>query len=46
MAPKNRLSPIPHPPTKPVFGNALSLDASAPLQSLMRMARELGPGLT
>ena len=43
MAPKNRLSPIPHPPTKPVFGNALSLDASAPLQSLMRMARELGP---
>jgi cytochrome P450 / NADPH-cytochrome P450 reductase len=43
MASKNRLSPIPHPPTRPVFGNALSLDASTPLQSLMRMARELGP---
>ena len=43
MALKNRLSPIPHPPTKPVFGNALLLDASAPIQSLVRMARELGP---
>jgi cytochrome P450/NADPH-cytochrome P450 reductase len=43
MAPKNRLSPIPHPPTKPVVGNMLSLDSSAPVQNLARLARELGP---
>jgi len=27
MASKNRLSPIPQPPTKPVVGNMLSLDS-------------------
>ncbi len=43
MASTNRLSPIPHPPTKPVVGNMLSLDSTAPTQGLMRMARELGP---
>jgi cytochrome P450 / NADPH-cytochrome P450 reductase len=43
MAPKNRLSPIPHPPTKPVVGNMLSLDSTAPVQNLARLARELGP---
>jgi cytochrome P450 / NADPH-cytochrome P450 reductase len=43
MAPKNRLSPIPQPPTKPVVGNMLSLDSSAPVQNLTRLARELGP---
>src|ERR1700742_2558818 len=44
MAPKkNRLSPIPHPPTKPVVGNMLSLDSSAPVQDLTRLAKELGP---
>src|ERR1700759_1421346 len=44
MAPKkNRLSPIPHPPTKPVVGNMLSLDSSAPVQNLARLAKELGP---
>jgi cytochrome P450/NADPH-cytochrome P450 reductase len=43
MASKNRLSPIPHPPTKPVVGNMLSLDSSAPVQNLARLARELGP---
>jgi cytochrome P450/NADPH-cytochrome P450 reductase len=43
MAPKNRLSPIPHPPTKPVVGNMLSLDSSAPVQNLTRLAKELGP---
>src|SRR6201985_2105860 len=44
MAPKkNRLSPIPHPPTKPVVGNMLSLDSSAPVQNLTRLAEELGP---
>src|SRR6266851_4725607 len=45
MAPKNknRLSPIPHPPTMPVVGNMLSLDSSAPVQNLTRLAKELGP---
>jgi cytochrome P450/NADPH-cytochrome P450 reductase len=43
MAPKNRLSPIPRPPTKPVVGNMLSLDSSAPVQNLTRLAKELGP---
>src|SRR5260221_1775882 len=43
MAATNRLSPIPHPPTKPVVGNMLSLDSSAPVQNLARLAKELGP---
>jgi cytochrome P450 / NADPH-cytochrome P450 reductase len=43
MASKNRLSPIPQPPTKPVVGNMLSLDSSAPVQHLTRLAKELGP---
>ena len=43
MASSNRLSPIPHPPTKPVVGNMLSLDAAAPVQDLVRLTKELGP---
>src|SRR5271154_412488 len=43
MASKNRLPPIPPPPTKPVVGNMLSLDSAAPVQNLARLARELGP---
>src|SRR5271168_2724293 len=43
MASTNRLSPIPQPPTKPVVGNMLSLDSSAPVQNLTRLAKELGP---
>ena len=43
MAPKNRLNPIPQPPTKPVVGNMLSLDSSSPIQDLTRLAKELGP---
>jgi cytochrome P450 / NADPH-cytochrome P450 reductase len=43
MASTNRLSPIPQPPTKPVVGNMLSLDSTAPVQNLARLARELGP---
>jgi cytochrome P450 / NADPH-cytochrome P450 reductase len=43
MPSRNRLSPIPHPPTKPVVGNMLSLDPNAPVQNLTRLARELGP---
>jgi len=43
MASGNRLSPIPHPPTKPVVGNMLSLDSSAPVQHLVKLSKELGP---
>jgi cytochrome P450 / NADPH-cytochrome P450 reductase len=43
MAPKNRLTPIPQPPTKPVVGNMLSLDPTAPIQNLTRLTKELGP---
>src|SRR5246127_2036948 len=43
MPAKNRLAPIPQPPTKPVVGNMLSLDSSAPVQNLTRLAKELGP---
>src|SRR3954454_2428218 len=43
MASTNKLSPIPHPPKKPVVGNMLSLDSSAPTQNLAGLARELGP---
>ncbi|MEN3350661.1 MAG: cytochrome / NADPH-cytochrome reductase [Bradyrhizobium sp.] len=43
MASGNRLSPIPHPPTKPVVGNMLSLDSTAPVQDLVRLSKELGP---
>ncbi|MGA2287575.1 bifunctional cytochrome P450/NADPH--P450 reductase [Bradyrhizobium sp.] len=43
MASTNRLSPIPQPPTRPVVGNMLSLDQAAPVQNLVRLARELGP---
>src|SRR3989441_795527 len=43
MASTNRLSPIPHPPKKPVVGNMLSVDSGAPIQNLARLAKELGP---
>jgi cytochrome P450/NADPH-cytochrome P450 reductase len=43
MASVNKLDPIPHPPTKPVVGNMLSVDSSAPSQHLARMAKEYGP---
>src|SRR6201984_2348945 len=43
MGAKNRLNPIPQPPAKPLVGNMLSLDASAPVQNLTRLAKELGP---
>jgi cytochrome P450/NADPH-cytochrome P450 reductase len=43
MAPTNKLSPIPHPPKKPVVGNMLSLDQAAPAQHLARLVKELGP---
>ncbi len=43
MATRNALNPIPQPPTKPVVGNAFTLNADAPLQSLMEVARDQGP---
>src|ERR1700710_945196 len=43
MASVNKLSPTPPPPTKPVVGNMLSVDSSAPSQHLARMAKEYGP---
>src|SRR6266567_2053020 len=43
MASTNKLSPIPHPPKKPVVGNMLSLDPNAPVQHLVRLTKELGP---
>src|SRR4051812_49779010 len=43
MASPNKLDPIPHPPKKPVVGNMLSLDTTAPVQHLARLVKELGP---
>ncbi|MEE2690044.1 MAG: cytochrome P450 [Pseudomonadota bacterium] len=43
MAQKNALHPIPNPAGQPIVGNAFSVDASTPLQSLMEIAREQGP---
>jgi cytochrome P450 / NADPH-cytochrome P450 reductase len=43
MASGNPLSPIPHPPKRPLVGNMFSIAAKAPIQSLNRMAKELGP---
>ena len=43
MAKSNKLAPIPQPSGKPLLGNALTVDASAPLQSLKQIADEQGP---
>ena len=43
MAAKNPIHPIPHPPKTPFIGNLLSLGTTAPIQDMMRLARELGP---
>ncbi|MBB5050693.1 cytochrome P450/NADPH-cytochrome P450 reductase [Afipia massiliensis] len=43
MSSQNKLNPIPHPPKKPVVGNMLSLDSTAPVQDLVRKTKELGP---
>lgn len=37
------LVPIPGPPKKPILGNVLDVSASAPIQNLIVLARELGP---
>ncbi|MGQ0503880.1 MAG: cytochrome P450, partial [Myxococcaceae bacterium] len=39
----SQLQPIPQRRPKPIVGNASDLDAGAPVQSLMRLGRELGP---
>jgi len=43
MADSNKLAPIPKPDGAPLLGNVLSVDASAPLQSLKKLADEQGP---
>ena len=43
MADANKLAPIPKPQGAPFLGNVLSVDASAPLQSLKQLADEQGP---
>src|SRR6202051_3481814 len=43
MASTNKLSPIPHPPKKPVVCNMLPLGPKAPVQHMVRLTRELGP---
>jgi cytochrome P450/NADPH-cytochrome P450 reductase len=40
---QNPLHPIPSPSGNPIIGNLFSVDAKAPLQSLMELTRELGP---
>ncbi|MDB5070317.1 MAG: cytochrome [Candidatus Eremiobacteraeota bacterium] len=43
MIPNPSLERIPAPPKKPVIGNMLDVSASAPVQNLVALARELGP---
>ncbi|MGZ3715943.1 MAG: cytochrome P450, partial [Ktedonobacterales bacterium] len=40
---QRNIEPIPHPPTKPVLGNLLDLDAGSPIQDIMTLARQHGP---
>ncbi|MBF2718221.1 cytochrome P450 [Agrobacterium vitis] len=39
----SKLEPIPQPRGLPILGHVTSIDPDAPIQSLMRLARELGP---
>jgi cytochrome P450/NADPH-cytochrome P450 reductase len=41
--PRQAHEPIPGPPKKPILGNMLDVSASAPIQNLIELARELGP---
>ncbi|WP_336987058.1 bifunctional cytochrome P450/NADPH--P450 reductase [Altererythrobacter aquiaggeris] len=43
MVLKTTLAPIPQPPGKPLIGNAVTVDASRMIQSLMELADEYGP---
>ena len=40
---KSSIQPIPQPQTLPMLGNLLTVEASAPVQDMMRLAREYGP---
>ena len=41
--PRETLAPIPGRPKKPIVGNMLDVSASAPIQNLVALARDLGP---
>lgn len=43
MATQTELAPIPQPPGQPLIGNALTVDATRQIQSLMELADEHGP---
>ena len=43
MAKPNPLAPIPHPPTKVIVGNLLTLTAATPVQDMIALAQQLGP---
>ena len=43
MASDNPLHPIPSPPRKFMIGNMLAVRASAPIQDMMQLSRDLGP---
>ena len=43
MPARNRLDPIPQPPRTMLLGNLLELGTTAPIQDMMRLAREYGP---
>ncbi|HEV2740201.1 MAG TPA: cytochrome P450 [Candidatus Elarobacter sp.] len=43
MLSRDALEAIPNPPKKPILGNMLDVSASAPIQNLVALARELGP---
>ena len=43
MTAANPLAPIPVPPRKFYVGNLTSLDQTAPMQSLLDLAKEMGP---
>ena len=43
MAPKTAFASVPQPRAYPFVGNAPSIDIEAPVQSMMQLARELGP---
>jgi cytochrome P450/NADPH-cytochrome P450 reductase len=43
MASRTTLDPIPQPPGKPLIGNALTVDSTRMIQSLMGLADEYGP---
>jgi cytochrome P450 len=43
MTTQTGLEPIPHPPGHMLVGNVFDIETAAPVQSLMRLARQYGP---